>query len=293
MSRNPFRDCAEFSKRVVDKKKIEYPGIFDEKHLQKQVGEEFDELKEAIEKNDRAMITDACIDMMYYVIQHITTLKDQTLAGNGFQHTSNATFEDLIGDLFSVNSYSFYSKKPITYTETIISSLCSSVTEFLQNPRHFRKFLRRLINIMCRAGIDYFPIWQLVHNANMTKFGPDSRFENGKLHKGPNFVPPDDDIRKEIERQDNEMPPFVFVNDNGEENFVFATGEFTLVLADRIFVPGTWLTDEEIKFPEPVVNWMNDNRSDLIRYRYLGNDATWYLHVKVTSFELVKVELPK
>lgn len=52
------------------------------------------------------------------------------------------------------------------------------------------------------TGIDIKPIWKLIHTANMTKFGPGGYLnEQGKWCKPKDFVPPDDDIRKEIDRQ--------------------------------------------------------------------------------------------
>lgn len=51
-------------------------------------------------------------------------------------------------------------------------------------------------------NIDGRPIWKLVHSANMTKFGPTGYLgDDGKWNKPEDFVPPDEDIRKEIERQ--------------------------------------------------------------------------------------------
>ena len=55
---------------------------------------------------------------------------------------------------------------------------------------------------LSNTGINPQPIWDLVHQANMTKFGPGGfQDERGKWNKPPNFVPPDDDIRVNIEEQ--------------------------------------------------------------------------------------------
>lgn len=59
-----------------------------------------------------------------------------------------------------------------------------------------------ILHHLSGTGLDIRPIWSLIHNANMTKFG-DGGYVNkdGKWMKPPNFVPPDEEIRKEIERQ--------------------------------------------------------------------------------------------
>ena len=55
---------------------------------------------------------------------------------------------------------------------------------------------------LATTKLDVRPIWRLIHNANMTKFGEGGKMaENGKWLKPPNFVPPDEEIRKEIQMQ--------------------------------------------------------------------------------------------
>ena len=55
---------------------------------------------------------------------------------------------------------------------------------------------------LAKTNLDIRPIWRLIHNANMTKFGPGGYVnEQGKWCKPPNFIPPDDDIRREIAKQ--------------------------------------------------------------------------------------------
>jgi len=57
------------------------------------------------------------------------------------------------------------------------------------------------------AQLDVAPFWKLVHDANMTKFGPGGyrRESDGKWCKPDNFVPPDDAIRAELQRQRGEQ----------------------------------------------------------------------------------------
>jgi len=51
-------------------------------------------------------------------------------------------------------------------------------------------------------GLDLAPIWKLVHEANLAKFGPGSyRRDDGKQMKPPGWVAPDEAIRLEIQSQ--------------------------------------------------------------------------------------------
>ncbi len=53
-----------------------------------------------------------------------------------------------------------------------------------------------------RFGIDMEPVQQLIDDANLRKFGPGGyRNEIGKWIKPPDFIPPDEEIAVEIERQ--------------------------------------------------------------------------------------------
>jgi predicted HAD superfamily Cof-like phosphohydrolase len=57
---------------------------------------------------------------------------------------------------------------------------------------------------LAKTGLDIRPVWKLIHEANMSKFGPGGYIsQDGKWMKPPGFVPPDDKIREEIKRQRN------------------------------------------------------------------------------------------
>lgn len=61
-----------------------------------------------------------------------------------------------------------------------------------------------ILHHLSGTGLDIRPIWNLIHKANMTKFGPGGyKNEIGKWCKPKDFVAPDDDIRKEISKQRN------------------------------------------------------------------------------------------
>lgn len=58
-----------------------------------------------------------------------------------------------------------------------------------------------ILQHLSNTGLDIMPIWNLIHKANMTKFEKGYLDEQGKWCKPKDFVPPDEDIRKEITRQ--------------------------------------------------------------------------------------------
>lgn len=55
------------------------------------------------------------------------------------------------------------------------------------------------------CGIDLKPIWELVHEANLAKFGSGSTIREGKQMKPPGWVAPDEKIRQEIVAQTPEL----------------------------------------------------------------------------------------
>jgi len=55
---------------------------------------------------------------------------------------------------------------------------------------------------LAKTGLNIRFIWELIHKANMTKFGPGGhKREDGKWCKPKDFVAPDEAIRQEIARQ--------------------------------------------------------------------------------------------
>lgn len=59
-----------------------------------------------------------------------------------------------------------------------------------------------ILHHLSGTGLDIMPIWNMIHEANMKKFGPGGyKREDGKWCKPPDFQPPDDDIRAEIVQQ--------------------------------------------------------------------------------------------
>ena len=59
-----------------------------------------------------------------------------------------------------------------------------------------------ILHHLSSTGLDIRPIWNRIHLANMTKFGPGGKMlPSGKWSKCSSFVPPDDDILAEIKKQ--------------------------------------------------------------------------------------------
>ncbi len=90
-----------------------------------------------------------------------------------------------------------------------ITQMVKDELQELAEAKNFTEEVDALIDIiyyclqhLSNTGLQIEPIWNLVHRANMTKFGPGGYLnEIGKWVKPPNFIPPDEDIRKEIEYQ--------------------------------------------------------------------------------------------
>ncbi len=63
-----------------------------------------------------------------------------------------------------------------------------------------------ILNHLAGTGLNIRPIWKMIHNANMSKFGPGGykRESDGKWMKSKDFVPPDEAIREEIKKQRNQ-----------------------------------------------------------------------------------------
>lgn len=59
-----------------------------------------------------------------------------------------------------------------------------------------------ILQHLSRTGLDMNPIWKFIHKANMTKFEKGYMREDGKWMKPDDFQPPDEDIRKEIHKQE-------------------------------------------------------------------------------------------
>lgn len=61
-----------------------------------------------------------------------------------------------------------------------------------------------ILQHLASTGLDIDPVWKLIHNANMKKFGKGGyKRADGKWCKPKDFKPPDDDIREEIAKQRN------------------------------------------------------------------------------------------
>lgn len=96
---------------------------------------------------------------------------------------------------------------------TFIIQMVKDELQELAEAKNFTEEVDALVDIiyyclqhLSNTGLQIEPIWNLVHRANMTKFGPGGYLnEIGKWVKPPNFIPPDEDIQKEIEYQIREF----------------------------------------------------------------------------------------
>lgn len=85
------------------------------------------------------------------------------------------------------------------------SAARSDVTE--SESARMRKIILGLLNNVFTLGVNPGPLIDIVHTANMSKFGEGSYLrEDGKWIKPLNFIPPIDKIRGEIQRQRDVRP---------------------------------------------------------------------------------------
>lgn len=203
----------------------------DVQFIARMVNDEMDELKQATTIAQRV---DACLDAVYYILQHMSAsgvipnaadIKlnnvdadasvtdidvDAVLAMESLttlQRLANHTEDNKIDNKLVADN-----KDSIADTKDSIPDNKDSVAD---NKDSIISLLTRLVadllNHIADANIQYESIWDLIHLANMTKFGPGGHLEeiivDGQVQPGkkwckpPDFVPPDADIEKEIQRQ--------------------------------------------------------------------------------------------
>lgn len=207
-----YIDCKEFTKKYVEKTDKKYLNDIDVDFISRMIKDEFEELKEA---KDEAEEIDALLDAVYYILNHLAMVEvdiskhwKKIINSYMINPKSNWGFTDMITTIEEI-----YNQSGVVNTKRIhkdkISGEVHSLLESLQmttnNCSKIEILLRcvflNLLEIIS-SGINVRPIWKLIHNANMTKFGPGGyKRDDGKWMKPKNFIPPDDDIREEIKNQ--------------------------------------------------------------------------------------------
>lgn len=170
-----------------------------------------DEMQELVEAESMTEQIDACLDAVYYILDHLakTNESDRKLVSE--------YFETFSGEAMDRKTKPQDKNKPESLHKDIVQILYSEIQTNLQDmkaePNDQMKIavlmliIRKLTRYWVAVGIDLMPIWKLIHQANLTKFGPGGYMrQDGKWMKPADFVPPDAEIEKELERQLSHFP---------------------------------------------------------------------------------------
>ncbi len=196
--------------------------------LQQMVKDEFQELAQATtdaqefaassnepfdQYFEEAKEVDAVLDAVYYMLQHLSSCQVdlENTWKHAFRHYmhSPTNIDDMFGDCVQLleKSYANYSyhrlrKGVLTdYTYDMLSTLTDELT-MTEQVNLIGLMVETCLFELAKTGLDIRPIWNLIHQANMTKFGPGGYLrDDGKWMKPPDFVAPDSEIVNEIRRQ--------------------------------------------------------------------------------------------
>lgn len=197
MSNSPFQDCVLFTQRMKEKANKEFSGSIEVEFINRMIADELNELKEA---KDDAEIVDAMLDISYYILQHLSTTTIDVETEWKTKYKIALEFDVLKTKFLHVcNTNSFFLAKDREVFQVLINLHLPIIKGSELNS--LLTILNVCLTFPYTKGVNIKPVWALIHNANMTKFGPGGRLENGKWMKPSSFVPPDDDIRKEIKTQ--------------------------------------------------------------------------------------------
>ena len=152
-----------------------------------------DEMKELEDAKDEAERVDAVLDATYYILDHLGKFAfEETVQVLRVSRTGKAQME-----CNNLESFAWFVEESIRS-----QSKWNTDTEWSDSVKLLVDLAEKFVGGLYELGVDPVPVWKLIHQANMTKFGPGGYCrEDGKWVKPPNFTPPDDLIRKEIARQ--------------------------------------------------------------------------------------------
>ena len=189
---NLFQDCQEFTKLYNEKTGKQKQDKINVIFISKMIKDEFEELDLAKDETEEV---DALLDAIYYILQHLSSTTIN-INCNLIRST------DFQSDLKLINN-KIEKKKITNYMETQLIKLKEASDE-MDKVNILIQLTNTILTTLVKTGLNIHPIWNLIHKANMTKFGPGGYVNQlGKWCKPKDFVPPDEDIRKEILKQRN------------------------------------------------------------------------------------------
>lgn len=178
-----FEDGRAFAAQIA--KATGQPIVLDSAFTHLMISDEMDELLEAGTNAERI---DAICDAIYYIASGLAPL--------GIKSVVNINLRDASLSDFIRNTYNFDSRNMILRDGMVaLDDQIHPKDVILITKMHV------MIAYLASFGLDMVPIWNLIHNANMSKFAEGGHMLHGKWRKPPNFIPPDDDIAIEIEVQ--------------------------------------------------------------------------------------------
>lgn len=188
-----FEDCQAFARVYSEKTGKPFGGKIDVPFIVKMIEDEFEELTEA---KDTAEEVDALLDALYYI----------------FDHLAKSDIEEgyIMGQLNKMQKEIFCCinrKRCFKICREKVSEDVALVLETIHNTSYryckadiLLDVARIILTTLSDTIFDYFRIWDLIHEANMKKFGPGGYHrDDGKWMKPKDFVPPDEMIRKVIQ----------------------------------------------------------------------------------------------
>ena len=211
-----FRDTLKFSQLYISRtgkyfKEITPSFIID------RIEEEVSEFYRP--NNDIAEMVDACLDLTYYILQHISCCHPEVSLDviNLVTDSKNGHVVTIKKDtiLPQIQQSLVDSKSDTKWTKVEFINMMDKQYDYMKKSYEKIKtgsvyeqittlcdIAHRILLELDNAGVHIMPIWDLIHNANMTKFERGRVGSDGKWEKDlSTFVKPDDAIRSLIKAQ--------------------------------------------------------------------------------------------
>lgn len=190
-----INDCNKFAKLYNEKTNRHFEDKVNGIYIGQMICDELEEFQQA---QDETEVIDAFIDIIYYCLHHLS---------------NSIISESILNDAQLETEYDISQELTVKNIKDIVNILkdlqlivVTSSNDIWRNNNdkivHILKVVSLSIRYLQTKNLNINPIWDLVHNANMKKFGPGGRMEeSGKWKKPADFKSPDNDIRKEIKHQ--------------------------------------------------------------------------------------------
>jgi predicted HAD superfamily Cof-like phosphohydrolase len=182
-----------------------------------------DEIQEFTEAKNLTQQVDALLDAVYYIMDHLAKSNEEVKQyvtrelnmKHVFEYQKYMTSHLLFcaSKLFTRSEFQMWSNDHVQAYKKSVEVYCANFIlntniDMMQQVDALCDLIYEFLALCYSRGIHIYPIWLLIHQANMTKFGPgghldksDPTYKNPKWIKPLTFVPPDAAIEKELQRQ--------------------------------------------------------------------------------------------